>query len=95
MAAALGFRPQTPLASGGWGLRPQTTEWLLSSPVIVIFSKAFIALTSLVTVKKDKNLKIAIMFYFGAHFLLQTLPGHPSKRHWFRFLGIVMYYIMF
>jgi len=41
------------LASGGWGLYSQTPKWLLPSPVIVIFSKTFVALTSLVTVKKD------------------------------------------
>jgi len=39
--------PKPPLASGGLGLRPQTPELLFSSPVTVIFLKAYVALTSL------------------------------------------------
>jgi len=44
-----GFALKPPLAFGGWGLRPQIPELLLSSPVTVIFSKAFVALTSLLS----------------------------------------------
>jgi len=35
-----GSAPNPPLASGSWGLSPQTPELLLSKPVTVIFSKA-------------------------------------------------------
>jgi len=64
-----GSAPQPPLASGGWSLRPQTPELLLSSPVTVTFSKAFVALTSLLSKRNKKNLEIAIMFYFCHSFL--------------------------
>jgi len=37
--------PKPPLASGGWGFRPQTPELLLPSLVTVIFIKTFLALT--------------------------------------------------
>jgi len=32
-----GLRPQTPVASGGWGLHPQTTKLLLSLNLRVTF----------------------------------------------------------
>jgi len=48
-----GSAPKPPLAPGAGGSALQTPEWLLPSPGTVIFSKAFVALTSLVTVKKD------------------------------------------
>jgi len=51
IAAALGApNPRWLLAVGG----PQTPELLLLSPITVILSKAFIALTSLLS-KRDKN----------------------------------------
>jgi len=34
------LRPRTPLASGGWGLRPQTPTLLLS-PTAVFFRRGF------------------------------------------------------
>jgi len=64
-----GSAPNPPLASGGWRIRLQTPVLLLSSPVTVIFSKTFVALTSLLSKRNKKNLKIAIILYFCHSFL--------------------------
>jgi len=54
-----GSAPKPPLASGDWGLRPQTPKLLLPSHVVglLIFSKAFVALTNVITVKRNENIE--------------------------------------
>jgi len=85
IAAALGgFAPKPHLASGSWGLRSQTPELLLSSPVTVIFN------ANVITVKKERKklrscnniLLLSLISYF------KLCAGYPSKHHWLRFLGM-------
>jgi len=67
---ALFFEKKTRKSPQRCGLRSQTPEWLLPSPGIVIFSKAFVALTSLVTVKKNwKELRNSNNVLFCRSFL--------------------------
>jgi len=49
-----GGTPKPPLASGGWGLCPQTPELLPSSPVTVTFLSLLVAV-SFVLSKNNKS----------------------------------------
>jgi len=60
IAAALKAKPPNPHwppAAGGSAPRPQTPELLLTLPVILIFQKAFVALTSLIYASANANIK--------------------------------------
>jgi len=57
-----GSAPKPQLAAGGWGLRSQIPEMLLPLSVTLIFSKAFVALTSFLSKRNENNLEIAIIF---------------------------------
>jgi len=60
----VGSATKPPLASGGWGFRPQTPELLLPSPVTFIFPKPFLALKSLLSKRNENNFEIAKIFCF-------------------------------
>jgi len=79
-----GLRSKTPVGLRRLGapLPDPLPELLPSSPVTVIFSKAFVALTSLLSKRNRNNLEIVnvlllpLISYFK-HFLLQTLRRVP------------------
>jgi len=61
-----GSTPRTPLASGSWGLRPQTLAFFLLLTDIICLKSAFLAWTYFITLKNNTEVTNSkkLMLYF-------------------------------
>jgi len=81
--------PNPPLASGSWGLRPQTPELLPLSSVTVTFEEGVCSANVIAVQKEQKELRNTdsnnvLRFPLISYFKLYA--GY--KLHWLRFLSI-------